>query len=134
MARMQQVEATIGENDAQAARALGDRMIIGLNDDSSVRGLKGEPRPVNPLRDRATMLAALRCVDMVVPFAQATPIRLITTLKPDILVKGGDYREEDIVGAREVRANGGKVVVMPFLRGYSTSALIQRIVDCHAPL
>jgi len=113
------------------ARELGDRLIVGLNDDASVRGLKGQIRPINPLGDRATMLRALRSVDMVVPFSEATPINLITTLLPDVLVKGGDYREEDIVGANEVRANGGDVVVVPFLEGYSSSTLIQRIVDCH---
>ena len=115
----------------QKARDLGDKLIVGLNDDNSVRGLKGQIRPINPLADRARMLQALRSVDLVVPFGEATPINLITALQPDVLVKGGDYREEDIVGAREVRANGGEVVVMPFLKGYSSSALIQRIVACH---
>jgi len=115
----------------ERARALGDALIIGLNDDASVRGLKGEQRPINPAVDRAQMLAALRCVDMVTPFSEPTPLNLIATLKPDVLVKGGDYCEKNIVGAREVRANGGEVIVMPFIDGYSSSKLIQRILDKH---
>jgi len=115
----------------ERARALGDALIIGLNDDDSVRGLKGEQRPINPAVDRARMLIALRCVDMVTPFSEPTPLNLITTLKPDVLVKGGDYCEENIVGAREVRAYGGEVIVMPFIEGYSSSKLIQRILDKH---
>jgi len=115
----------------QRARALGDALVIGLNDDASVRGLKGENRPINCSADRACMLTALRCVDLVVPFSESTPLNLIKALKPDVLVKGGDYRQENIVGAREVRDNGGEVVVMPFIEGFSSSALIQRIVDSH---
>lgn len=109
------------------AAALGDKLIVGLNDDDSIRRLKGETRPINPLADRADMLAALRAVDLVVPFSEDTPIKLITSLMPDILVKGGDYRPDDIVGAAEVRAAGGEVVVMPFIEGHSTTALIHRI-------
>ncbi|MDQ6966835.1 MAG: D-glycero-beta-D-manno-heptose 1-phosphate adenylyltransferase [Mariprofundaceae bacterium] len=115
----------------QHARALGDALIIGLNNDASVRGLKGPLRPINPLHDRAIMLGALGCVDLIVPFNEPTPIRVISALLPDILVKGGDYNADDIVGAEEVRANGGEVIVMPFISGYSSSALIQRIVDVH---
>ena len=115
----------------QRASALGDVLIIGLNDDASVRKLKGPLRPINPMPDRACMLAALACVDLVVPFAQETPIELISAILPDILVKGGDYHPEEIVGAKEVRASGGEVVVMPFIGGYSSSSLIQRIVDAH---
>jgi len=115
----------------QRARALGDALIIGLNSDTSVRGLKGPLRPINPLHDRAVMLGALGCVDLIVPFDEPTPIRVISTLLPDILVKGGDYNADDIVGAEEVRANGGEVIVMPFISGYSSSSLIQRIVDLH---
>jgi D-glycero-beta-D-manno-heptose 1-phosphate adenylyltransferase len=115
----------------EKARALGDALIIGLNDDDSVRILKGPQRPINSLRDRACMLGALRCVDLVVPFAEETPIKLISALLPDVLVKGGDYDADDIVGAKEVRAHGGEVVVMPFIGGYSSSSLIQRIVDRH---
>ncbi|TLS68992.1 D-glycero-beta-D-manno-heptose 1-phosphate adenylyltransferase [Mariprofundus erugo] len=109
------------------ARALGDVLIVGLNDDDSIRRLKGESRPVNPLADRAIMLAALRSVDLVVPFSEDTPLKLISALKPDILVKGGDYEPANIVGAEVVLAAGGKVVVMPFIEGYSTTRLIRRI-------
>ncbi|TLS74181.1 D-glycero-beta-D-manno-heptose 1-phosphate adenylyltransferase [Mariprofundus erugo] len=109
------------------ARALGDALIVGLNDDDSIRRLKGESRPVNPLADRAIMLAALRSVDLVVPFSEDTPLKLISALKPDILVKGGDYEPANIVGAEVVLAAGGKVVVMPFIEGYSTTRLIRRI-------
>lgn len=110
-----------------AARALGDVLIIGLNDDDSIRRLKGQKRPINPLVDRACMLAALKSVDLVVPFSEDTPLNLIKALQPDVLVKGGDYSPETIVGAKEVRENGGKVVVVPFIDGHSTTALIARI-------
>jgi D-beta-D-heptose 7-phosphate kinase/D-beta-D-heptose 1-phosphate adenosyltransferase len=109
------------------ARTLGDRLVIGLNDDDSIRRLKGAARPVNPLADRAVMLEALKAVDMVVPFSEDTPLALIRALRPDILVKGGDYRPEDIVGATEVRGWGGEVVVIPFLEGYSSTTLLDRI-------
>ena len=110
------------------ARALGDVLIIGLNDDDSVRRLnKGSCRPINPLADRTIMLTALKYVDLVVPFSEDTPLKLITALMPDILVKGGDYEPDNIVGAKEVCANGGEVVVMPFIDGHSTSSLIQKI-------
>jgi D-glycero-beta-D-manno-heptose 1-phosphate adenylyltransferase len=109
------------------ARALGDRLVIGLNDDDSIRRLKGPQRPINPLADRAAMLEALRAVDLVVPFNEDTPRELIDTLRPDILVKGGDYQPETIIGAAEVESWGGKVVVIPFLEGYSSTGLIERI-------
>jgi D-beta-D-heptose 7-phosphate kinase/D-beta-D-heptose 1-phosphate adenosyltransferase len=109
------------------ARALGDVLIIGLNDDDSIHRLKGPSRPINPLADRAIMLAALKSVDLVVPFSEDTPLKLISALMPDILVKGGDYESDDIVGAREVREGGGKVIVMPFKDGHSTTSLIKRL-------
>ncbi len=109
------------------AKALGDRLVIGLNDDASIHRLKGPSRPVNPLADRAAMLGALRMVDLVVPFSEDTPLELIQALRPDILVKGGDYRPETIVGAEEVRGWGGEVVVIPFLDGHSSTGLIARI-------
>jgi len=111
----------------EQARALGDRLIVGLNNDQSVRLLKGAQRPINPEMVRARMLSALRAVDAVVLFSQQTPLELITLLKPDVLVKGGDYREQDIVGAAQVRAWGGDVQVMPFVGDFSTTALLQRI-------
>jgi len=109
------------------AAKLGDILIVGLNDDDSIRRLKGKSRPINPLQDRAIMLAALRSVDLVIPFSEDTPLNLITGLMPDILVKGGDYQPDDIVGATEVRQHGGKVIVMPFIDGHSSTKLIQRI-------
>jgi len=115
----------------QKARTLGDVLIIGLNDDDSIRRLKGSTRPVNCLSDRACMLAALRSVDMVVSFSEDTPLKLIKTLAPDILVKGGDYEPDDIAGAKEVRENGGEVVIMPFMDGHSSSSLIERIKTAH---
>ena len=109
------------------AKKLGDVLIIGLNSDDSIRELKGSLRPVNKLSDRAHMLAALRSVDLVVPFSDKTPINLIKALLPDVLVKGGDYRADEIVGAKEVREAGGEVIVVPFIGGYSSSTLIDRI-------
>ena len=113
------------------AKALGDRLIVGLNDDDSVRRLKGDdaycPRPLNTLEDRYCMLKALRAVDVVLPFAEDTPLRVIKALLPDVLVKGGDYREANIVGAREVRDNGGEVRIIPFVGDYSSTGLIRRI-------
>jgi len=114
-------------NYLNKAAALGDVLVIGLNDDDSVRRLKGDARPINPLLDRTVMLSALRAVDLVVPFAEDTPLKLITTLMPDVLVKGGDYRPDDIIGADVVRRAGGEVVVMPFLDGFSSTRLLQRI-------
>ncbi|HKJ82961.1 MAG TPA: D-glycero-beta-D-manno-heptose 1-phosphate adenylyltransferase [Mariprofundaceae bacterium] len=111
----------------QEAGELGDILVIGLNDDDSIRRLKGPSRPINPLEDRACMLAALKPVDMVIPFSEDTPLNLITALLPDVLVKGGDYQPDQIVGAKEVREHGGKVIVIPFRDGHSTTSLIARI-------
>jgi len=116
----------------QAARALGDFLIVGLNDDDSIRRLKGPTRPVNDLSHRACMLAALKPVDMVVPFSEDTPLNLISALLPDVLVKGGDYAPDDIVGAADVRQNGGEVIVIPFLDGHSSTGMIARIRDTAA--
>lgn len=111
----------------EKARGLGDRLIVAVNDDNSVRRLKGESRPVNPLATRLRMLSALACVDWVVPFAEDTPQRLIGKMLPDILVKGGDYREEQVAGGSEVKAAGGEVRILGFVVGHSTSALIDKI-------
>lgn len=111
----------------ESARSLGDILMVGLNSDDSIRRLKGDSRPVNSLADRAHMLAGLRSVDLVVPFSEDTPIKLIAALLPDILVKGGDYKADEIVGANEVRDAGGKVVVVPFLDGHSSTSLIGKI-------
>ena len=109
------------------AKALGDKLVIGLNEDDSIARLKGSSRPINPLKDRAAMLVGLKAVDAVVAFAEDTPQQLIALLLPDVLVKGGDYKPDDIVGAKEVREHGGEVVVVPFLEGYSSSKLIEKI-------
>ena len=110
----------------EAARALGDVLVVGLNTDDSVRRLKGPSRPVNPEDDRAYVLAGLAAVDYVTHFAEDTPRDLIVALLPDVLVKGGDYRKEDIVGGAEVEAAGGEVVVAPLVPGRSTTAILKR--------
>ena len=110
-----------------AARALGTALVIGLNTDDSVRRLKGEGRPLNREIDRAFVLAGLACVDAVTLFDEDTPARLIAELLPDVLVKGGDYRPEDVVGRADVEAAGGRLVIVPLIHGYSTTALFQRI-------
>ena len=106
---------------------LGDCLFVGLNTDRSVAGLKGEGRPVNPLESRAAVLEAVRWVDHVVPFPQPTPAELIELLRPDVLVKGGDYAPEEVVGRETVEASGGRVVVVPLLPGHSTTGLLERI-------
>lgn len=112
----------------EEARALGDRLVVGINDDASAHRLeKGPSRPVNPLQDRAWMLASLRSVDLVVPFSEDTPLGLIQALRPRVLVKGGDYRREDVVGADEVESWGGRTVLIPLREGYSTTRLVERI-------
>jgi rfaE bifunctional protein nucleotidyltransferase chain/domain len=109
------------------AAQLGDFFIIGLNSDSSVSRLKGKGRPLQDQDSRALILAALSFTDAIVLFDTDTPIGLITAIKPDILVKGGDYRPEDIVGYDVVTSGGGKVLVLPFVEGHSSSAVIKRL-------
>jgi D-beta-D-heptose 7-phosphate kinase/D-beta-D-heptose 1-phosphate adenosyltransferase len=109
-----------------AARALGDVLIVGLNADASVKRLKGPDRPINTQSDRATVLAALRSVDHVVIFEQDTPLELITMIVPDVLVKGGDYTRQTIVGADVVEQHGGHVVTIPLVEGRSTTNVINR--------
>jgi len=111
------------------ARDLGDKLIIGLNSDDSVRRLKGKGRPVQDENARAALLAAFSFVDAVVVFDEDTPFELISTLIPDILVKGSDYSVENIVGADVVLKNGGKVETIDFLEGYSTSSIIDKILN-----
>jgi rfaE bifunctional protein nucleotidyltransferase chain/domain len=113
----------------ELARALGDALIVGLNSDASVRQLKGEGRPVIPERERAEILSALESVDAVVIFDDLTPRELISRLLPDILVKGGDWPGDQIVGREEVEAAGGRVVSVPVVPGYSTSAMLKKIRD-----
>jgi len=111
----------------EEAKALGDRLVVAINDDASVTRLKGAGRPVTPLADRMAVLAGLAAVDWVVPFAEDTPEALITRLLPDVLVKGGDYRAEAVAGGKAVIANGGEVRILSFREGRSTSALIDAI-------
>jgi rfaE bifunctional protein nucleotidyltransferase chain/domain len=109
-----------------AARRLGDRLVVALNTDASVRRLKGEGRPVVGEADRAAVIAGLESVDAVTLFDEDTPHELIAALLPDVLVKGGDYSIDQVVGREEVEAAGGRVVLIPFLDGRSTSDLIRR--------
>ncbi len=111
------------------ARALGNRLVVGLNAKESVQRLKGKHRPINDELTRQFTLAALEFVDLVVLFSQDTPLELIQCLLPDILVKGGDYEIADIVGANEVIASGGEVKTLPFIPGYSTSAIEKKIKE-----
>lgn len=113
----------------QRAARMGDVLVIGLNSDSSVRKLKGPSRPVNRQSDRARVLAALECVDRITIFAERTPERLIRKVRPDVLVKGADWKVEDIVGAEFVRNRGGKIVTVPFVKGYSTTGLLRKIAS-----
>lgn len=109
------------------AKKLGDFLIIGLNSDSSVKELKGEDRPINSFEDRASLLSAIESVDLVVMFEEQTPENLIKDIVPDILVKGGDYNIEDIVGYQTVMQNGGQVKTLSFYDGYSSTNYINKI-------
>jgi len=113
----------------EEAKGLGDRLIVAVNDDASVRRLKGESRPINELEDRLLVLAGLAAVDWVVPFSDDTPASLIAELIPDVLVKGGDYRPDDIAGAKDVLQNGGEVRVLAFRDGHSSSRIIDKLAD-----
>ncbi|HVG17802.1 MAG TPA: D-glycero-beta-D-manno-heptose 1-phosphate adenylyltransferase [Blastocatellia bacterium] len=110
------------------ARALGDALVVALNSDQSVRALKGEGRPILSQHERAEVMAALEAVDYVTVFDEETPRELIAVLLPDILVKGGDWSIEQIVGREEVEASGGKVVSLPYVEGSSTTDIIERIL------
>lgn len=112
----------------ERARALGDRLIVGLNSDASVRRLKGVHKPYVNQDDRRRMLLALRCVDEVIIFDEETPLELIKRVRPDVLVKGGDWPVEQIVGAAEVSARGGQVLSLSLLPGYSTTSIVEGIV------
>ena len=111
----------------ETARALGDVLIVGINSDESVRTLKGPGRPVIPEEERAEILASLECVDAVLIFEELTPQRVIAALVPDVLVKGGDWPGNQIVGRAEVEAAGGKVVRVDVVEGYSTSEILKKI-------
>jgi D-beta-D-heptose 7-phosphate kinase/D-beta-D-heptose 1-phosphate adenosyltransferase len=109
------------------ARRHGDALVVGVNSDASVQRLKGPTRPVRTVAERCYVLAALEAVDAVVVFDEDTPFELITALEPDVLVKGGDYTEASIVGAKEVRARGGEVVVVPLTPGHSTTSTLEKL-------
>src|SRR5688572_4802416 len=109
------------------ARAQGDALIVGLNGDDSVRRLKGPDRPVRPEADRAYVLAGLESVDVVAVFHEDTPRELIVTLEPDVIVKGGDYSPDQVVGGAEARKWGGRVVIIPLTAGHSTTTIVERL-------
>jgi len=111
------------------AKALGDILIVGLNSDSSVKSIKGDNRPIIPEDERAEMLAALEDIDYIVIFSEDTPLNLLSTLEPDILAKGGDYNIDQVVGRELVEAYGGKVIVLGEVKKYSTSDIIDRILE-----
>jgi rfaE bifunctional protein nucleotidyltransferase chain/domain len=108
------------------AREMGDLLVIGLNSDASVKRLKGESRPVNGQQARAEVLGALSMVDHVIIFPEDTPLELIRAVQPDVLVKGGDYKVDEIVGYKEVASRGGEVVTIPVLEGYSTTSILRK--------
>jgi len=111
------------------AKSLGDYLIVGVNSDSSVRKLKGNNRPINNENDRALLLDNLKAVDFVIIFNEDTPYETIKEIIPDYLVKGGDWKEKDIVGSDIVTADGGKVVSLQFVKDYSTTGILKKIID-----
>ena len=115
----------------EEARTLGDLLIVGINSDRSVRGLKGPTRPVLPVDERAEILSGLGCVDFITVFDEATPLELISLLRPHVLVKGGDWTAEEVVGREVVEGVGGRVVLLPFSPGSSTSSIIESILKGH---
>jgi rfaE bifunctional protein nucleotidyltransferase chain/domain len=116
----------------EQARALGDLLVVGLNSDDSVRGLKGDNRPLVPEEERAELLAALECVDYISVFGESYPDALLEVVQPAIHAKGGDYREEDLPEAAIVIKHGGKVVILPLVEGRSTTNIIERILQVYA--
>jgi rfaE bifunctional protein nucleotidyltransferase chain/domain len=117
----------------EEAAKLGKRLVVGINTDQSISRLKGAQRPIMPLADRMTLVAALRCVDAVVAFDTPTPEELIHAISPDVLVKGGDYTPDTIVGASWVKANGGDVAIIPLIPGISTTAILGKILKMDHP-
>ena len=114
------------------ARAHGDMLVVGLNSDASISRLKGPARPVSPLEQRAYVLAGLECVDAVIAFEEDTPLELIKAIRPDVLIKGGDWTRDRIVGAVEVASWGGDVFSLELLPGFSTTAIVERILRLSA--
>jgi rfaE bifunctional protein nucleotidyltransferase chain/domain len=111
----------------EEAKRQGDVLVVALNDDASVRKLKGPNRPIFPLEERGEILEAIEAIDFLTSFSEETPRRIIALLLPDVLVKGGDWRPEEVVGKKEVETAGGIVVLVPYLKGHSTSSLIGKI-------
>lgn len=109
------------------AASRGDCLIVAINSDASIAGIKGEGRPINKAEDRALLLASMAIVDAVVVFDEPTPLKTIQALLPDVLVKGGDYTVDQVVGAKEVRENGGQVIINPILEGYSSTATLAKL-------
>jgi rfaE bifunctional protein nucleotidyltransferase chain/domain len=116
-------------NLLEKAKALGDILVLGLNTDASIKGLKGNSRPIQDQNARALVLAGLESVDFIIPFNTPTPLDLIKNIRPDILVKGGDYNIKEIVGFDFVKSYGGEVTTIPFLEGHSSSHIINKIKD-----
>ena len=112
-----------------AARQTADALVVGINSDESVRRLKGPTRPVRTDAERGYVLAGLECVDLVVVFPEDTPLNLVRLLRPDVIVKGGDYSEDTIVGATEVKGWGGRVIVVPLTPGHSTTMIIRKLSE-----
>ena len=112
----------------EEAKALGDILVVGVNSDSSVRKLKGPKRPILPERERTEILSGLGCVDYITIFNEADPLKLIASLKPNLLVKGGDWTREQIVGREVVERSGGELIIIPFVKGASTSNVIDTIL------
>ncbi len=110
----------------EKSRGMGDCLFVGLNSDDSVRRLKGAHRPVQSLESRAAILSSLRFVDCVIPFSEDTPLLLIDKILPDVLVKGGDYTESQVIGAQTVIENGGRVEIVPLIKGYSTTSIVKK--------
>ncbi|MFZ9701145.1 MAG: D-glycero-beta-D-manno-heptose 1-phosphate adenylyltransferase [Flavobacteriales bacterium] len=113
----------------EAASKLGDKLVVGLNSDDSIRRLKGLSRPIRPLQERQKLLEALRVVDMVIPFEEDTPLELIRNLNPQVLVKGGDYLATDVVGADFIKKNGGEIVIVPLIPNQSTTQILKSISE-----
>ena len=115
----------------QKAKALGDKLVLGLNSDKSIKKIKGSNRPIQFQADRAAVLDAIEVIDVVVIFNEETPLELINELKPDILVKGGDYEEDSVVGANEIKMWDGSVVIIPYIESQSTTGIIDRVITKH---
>jgi len=113
----------------EQAKSLGDVLVVGINSDRSVRGLKGPRRPILPVEERGEILSGLGCTDYITVFEEPTPFELISLLQPDVLVKGGDWTPEQVVGREVVEGSGGRVVILPFVEGSSTTNIIDVILE-----